>query len=155
MTVDDFLSRLDGVRPRGAGKWSARCPAHQDKSPSLSIAEGDKGLLLKCWAGCRLEEICTSLSIRPADLFFDALDPDPQKRYAAARQRDRQRQVRERHTYQQGTLIDSLREADYFVQSRRNVDISSWSDPYLQRELDALADAYGLLEKENLDGQLG
>jgi hypothetical protein len=155
VTIESFLPLLDGVRPRGSGRWSARCPAHDDRTPSLQVTPGDKAILVKCWSGCSLEEICASLSIRPADLFFHAIDPDPHKRKAAALQRDRQRAVRERHADQQGALIDALREADTFVQSRRNLDISSWSDTYLQRELDALADAYGLLEKENLDGQLG
>jgi DNA primase len=154
MTLDEFLPLLENVTPRGS-RSMATCPAHADKTPSLQISEGDKGLLLKCWAGCSLMDICQSLGIDQQDLFFDALDPDPHKRRAAARKREHEQQVCERHADQQGTLIDALREADYFVQTRRNLDISSWSDNYLQRELDALADARGLLEKENLDGQLG
>lgn len=152
MTATELLCRLEAVRPRGSGKWIARCSAHQDKSPSLSITEGDKGLLLKCWAGCRLEEICTSLSIRPADLFFNALDSDPQQRRAAARKREQDQQVRERHADQQGTLIDALREADSFIQSRRGIDISTWVHDRLHDELNALADAYLLLEGEALHG---
>ncbi len=157
MTLDSFLAQLDGVRQRSNSRWAARSPvpAHGDKTPSLQITQGDRAILLKCWSGCSLVEICTSLGIDQRDLFYDALDPDPHKRLAAARKREHEQQVRERHADQQGTLIDALREADYFVQSRRNLDISSWSDNYLQRELDALADAHGLLEKENLDGQLG
>lgn len=58
MTAAEFVSSLVGVRARGVGKWSARCPAHADKSPSLTIAEGDKGMLVKCWAGCSLQAIC-------------------------------------------------------------------------------------------------
>lgn len=149
MTATELLCRLEAVRPRGSGKWVARCSAHQDKSPSLSITEGDKGLLLKCWAGCRLEEICTSLSIRPADLFFNALDLDPQQRRAAARKREHDQQVRERHADQQGTLIDALREADSFIQSRRGIDISTWNHERLDSELDALASAYRLLGSED------
>jgi len=154
MTLDGLLAQLEHVTKRGP-RHIALCPAHPDKAPSLQITEGDKGLLLKCWAGCSLMEICQSLGIRQQDLFHDALDSDPQRRREAAQRRDRQRQLREQRAAQQGALIDALREADYFIRSRRNLDISSWSDAYLQRELDALATAYGLLEKENLDGQLG
>lgn len=78
MTLDDLLSRLDSVRQRG-NRWAARCPAHADRTPSLSISEGDKGLLLRCFAGCPLEEICSALGIRLADLFFDAGVPHNQR----------------------------------------------------------------------------
>jgi hypothetical protein len=151
VTLDDLLPRLDGVKPRGA-RWSARCPAHHDRSPSLQVSEGDKGLLLKCWAGCSLQQICTALGISTKELFFDALDADPHKRRAAAQQRDRQQHRREQQADQQGTLIDVLREADYFIRSRRNLDISGWSDQKLGDELNALADAYTLLEREGLYG---
>lgn len=51
VTVDDVLPRLDHVRATGRGS-SARCPAHQDQSPSLSVAIGRGGqLLLFCHAG--------------------------------------------------------------------------------------------------------
>jgi DNA primase len=153
VTLDALLAHLENVTPRGS-RYMARCPAHADKSPSLSVSEGDKGLLVRCFAGCSLTDITGKLGLSLTDLFYDALSDDPRQRQAAAQQRDRQRHRREQEAHQQGALIDAMREADYFVQSRRNLDISSWSDNYLQRELDALADAYGLLEKENLDGQL-
>lgn len=152
MTLDELLPRLDSIHERGNGRWSARCPAHADENPSFSISEGEKGVLLKCWAGCTVEEICCSLGIQQRDLFFDALDSNPARRREAAQQRDRQRRERERHDYQQGALIDALREADYFVRSRRGLVISGWNDQKLDDELNALADAYHLLENEDLDG---
>lgn len=151
MTLDSFLSQLDGVKPRGS-RWSAKCPAHADNSPSLSVSEGERGILLKCWAGCSMPAICDSLGIQQQDLFFDALDTDPQKRKLAARQRDRQRLQREQQSHQQGTLIDALREADSFVQSRRGIDTSSWRNDRLNDELNALSDAYLLLESEDFHG---
>ena len=72
MTAGELLSRLDGVRSRGTGKWSARCPGHNDKNPSLSISEGERGLLVKCWGGCMLDQITAPLGIEIKDLFFDA-----------------------------------------------------------------------------------
>ena len=50
MTIEDFLTRLDGVKRTGRG-WQAKCPAHDDRSPSLSIREGELGVLLHCFAG--------------------------------------------------------------------------------------------------------
>jgi hypothetical protein len=47
----DLAAALGGRR--GGQGWVARCPAHHDRLPSLSIADGvDDGLLLRCFAGC-------------------------------------------------------------------------------------------------------
>lgn len=69
MTVAELLPRLKGVRAVRNG-WIARCPAHEDRSPSLSMTEGDGGrTLLHCFAGCAVEAICVGLKIRTSDLF--------------------------------------------------------------------------------------
>jgi hypothetical protein len=69
LTKDQLLDRLQSVKPNGAG-WIARCPAHEDHKPSLTIAEGEHGrILLKCHAGCTTETICGALGIKLADLF--------------------------------------------------------------------------------------
>ena len=79
MTASELLLRLDAVRSSSTGKWSARCPAHQDRNPSLSISEGQRGLLVKCWAGCTLNEITAALGIEIKDLFFDTANPQGQR----------------------------------------------------------------------------
>jgi len=78
MKVEAFLERLEAVRARGTGKWSARCPAHTDKSPSLSVAESDQRILVHCFAGCDIHVILTALNLAPKDLFFDV--PIPQRK---------------------------------------------------------------------------
>src|SRR5262249_52927435 len=118
----------------------------------LSIKITPTRILLHCFAQCSTQAICESLNIQLKDLFLDARDPDPARRRTAAQQRERQRQIREKQAHQHGTLIDCLREADRFIRSRRGLDSSSWSDAYLARELNALADAYLLLEREDLNG---
>lgn len=51
------IVRALGARRCGSG-WIARCPAHEDRKPSLSIGLGADGrALLKCWAGCSFEAI--------------------------------------------------------------------------------------------------
>ena len=61
MIVGDVLHRLDGVRPTRRG-WAARCPAHPDARPSLSVCEGTRGWpLLHCFAGCTYDEIVQAL----------------------------------------------------------------------------------------------
>lgn len=81
MTVFEILPSLESVHARGQGRWSARCPAHADKSPSLSVMEGDRGILLKCFAGCRIDEITSALGLRVADLFTDVVREDACDRF--------------------------------------------------------------------------
>jgi hypothetical protein len=49
--------------------WLANCPAHDDSSPSLSISAGDDGrALVKCFAGCSSDAVCSALGLKLADL---------------------------------------------------------------------------------------
>jgi hypothetical protein len=67
--VARVLARVQGVRRNGTG-WTARCPAHDDRTPSLSIAQGDDGrVLLKCHAGCTHKAIAAALGIEERELF--------------------------------------------------------------------------------------
>ena len=67
--LQDVLGRLSGVLQR-PGYWMAQCPAHEDRNPSLSVAEGrDARALLKCHAGCGLEAIVGAIELKDSDLF--------------------------------------------------------------------------------------
>ena len=51
-------------RRRTAGASVAHCPAHDDATPSLSIAAGDKQpVVVKCFAGCEFEAIRAALGL--------------------------------------------------------------------------------------------
>ena len=64
-----LLPRLHGVRKVGTG-WIANCSAHEDRSPSLSITEGEDGrLLLHCHAGCKVHDILAAVGLQMGDLF--------------------------------------------------------------------------------------
>jgi len=69
--LSNLLSRLEGVKPCGIGKYLARCPAHADKNPSLSIKLGDTGILIRCFAGCELLSIVRAVGLDLTDLFPD------------------------------------------------------------------------------------
>jgi putative DNA primase/helicase len=67
--VKRVLSRLEDVKQR-SGYHVAKCPAHDDREPSLSVSEGDDGkVLLKCHAGCDVEEIVGAMGLHMSDLF--------------------------------------------------------------------------------------
>lgn len=64
-----ILPRLERVRKAGRG-FTARCPAHADKTASLSLALGDKGqALLHCFAGCAVADVLASLGLELSDLY--------------------------------------------------------------------------------------
>jgi hypothetical protein len=66
--VELVLSKLPDAK-RAGKSWSARCPAHDDRRPSLSIAEGDDGrALIRCHAGCSVAAIVAALGLGLADL---------------------------------------------------------------------------------------
>ena len=82
--VERILEALTahGCEPRRSGEgWSARCPAHDDRKPSLSINEGREGrAVMKCHAniGCKVDAICTALGVPVLDLFPTAnMIPSP------------------------------------------------------------------------------
>jgi hypothetical protein len=74
MSVQDVLGRLDHVKPGpDKGKWTARCPVHEDRNNSLSIGKGDDGqVLVKCFAcGANWEQIADALDLPHAAFFAD------------------------------------------------------------------------------------
>ena len=64
------FSALVEARAVGRNRFQARCPAHRDRLPSLSIAEGRDGrVLLHCFAGCSTDAILAALKLSRRDLF--------------------------------------------------------------------------------------
>lgn len=73
MEVDALLAKLSGVRGRN-GSWSAKCPAHADRSPSLSVKEIDDGrILIHCFGGCGTDAVLGALGLEMTDLFPERL----------------------------------------------------------------------------------
>lgn len=70
MSAERLLSRLDRVRLTGPGKWIARCPTRDDKSPSLSIRELDDGrVLIHDFGGDDVSSILNAVGLSFADLY--------------------------------------------------------------------------------------
>jgi len=77
--VELVLSRLPDVNRNGKG-WMARCPAHEDQRPSLSISEGEDGrALVHCHAGCEPGAIVAALSLTLGDLMPSKTEPMPRR----------------------------------------------------------------------------
>jgi hypothetical protein len=75
MDVNLLLDRLERVRPSGPGRWMARCPAHQDRSPSLAIRLADDGrILVHCFSGCGAADVIAACGLQFGDLFPEPLE---------------------------------------------------------------------------------
>ncbi len=77
MQIDQFLARLKNVKKGKGDAWTARCPAHQDGNNSLSIGIGDKGIVIKCHAGCDTADVINALGLELRDLFADTKNSYP------------------------------------------------------------------------------
>ena len=62
--IEVALSRLDKVKPV-AGGYQARCPCHDDRVSSLSVAENKGTFLAYCHAGCSFQSIVKALDLHP------------------------------------------------------------------------------------------
>jgi len=99
--LDTILKALrsKGCSPRKTKDgYQAKCPAHDDSNPSLSVKQADGKVLLHCHAGCTTQDVTQALGLCMADLFDDtggelALSPSRSdtatgltlKRYAEAK----------------------------------------------------------------------
>lgn len=75
--ADVLLERLERVRASGAG-WTARCPAHEDRTATLSVSVGDdERVLVHCHAGCSTAEVVAAVHLTVRDLFHERHTPAP------------------------------------------------------------------------------
>ena len=78
--MNDAASIIRALGGRWHGRYGlARCPAHDDRRPSLSLADGDDGrLLARCHAGCGWPAILDALrGLGLVEGRGDARSPDP------------------------------------------------------------------------------
>ena len=94
MSIETLISRLDGVKETGHGKYVARCPAHDDKSPSLAVKEcGDGRILIHDFAGCETEDVLAAIGLTFADVMPERIGAE--HRYKPIKSRFDARQVLE------------------------------------------------------------
>jgi len=67
--TERILDKLDKVKPAKVNGWLARCPAHDDGNPSLSVTKVKGRALVNCFAGCKPESIVNALGMTMPDLF--------------------------------------------------------------------------------------
>jgi predicted protein tyrosine phosphatase len=61
--IDKLLSRLDKVKRTTSNSWLACCPAHDDRTPSLTLTDRDGRILIHCFAGCSTESVLGAIGL--------------------------------------------------------------------------------------------
>ena len=74
MKLDEILSHFKNARRTGDSR-SAQCPAHEDRTPSVSIREVNGKILVHCHAGCPTERVIEAAGLKIGDLFPDSQQP--------------------------------------------------------------------------------
>ena len=140
-TLNKVLGRLQHVRTTGSG-WRARCPAHDGRRPSLSIREGERGLLLHCFSGCPLDAICAALGITPTDLFSDKPSPRGTRRAPGRRPlTPREFLTAVESGLWRGAIAHELRGLAVLDRAR-GLNTSAWTDTDVDRAMRAVCRGY-------------
>lgn len=74
MTPQEFLTHLEDVEGHGKGRWSAKCPCHEDYMQSLSVIapKGAERIKLECSKGCSTFKIVQAMGLTLKALSLDA-----------------------------------------------------------------------------------
>ncbi len=84
--IDKVLARFPDARKTATG-WQTRCPAHDDRTASLSVSVGKDSttVLMKCHAGCDNRDIAKAAGFELRDLFAerDSTNGGPRRRIVA------------------------------------------------------------------------
>lgn len=87
--LDRVSARLTGWRATGKDRGIARCPAHEDSSPSLSVRELPDGrVLVHCFAGCGATDVLAAVGLTMGDLFPEGMRGDFKPLHAMVDSRD-------------------------------------------------------------------
>jgi hypothetical protein len=83
VSTDALLSRLERVKQTAPARWLARCPSHDDRSPSLSIRELEDGrVLINCFAGCGAIDVLDALGLEWGALFPERVCQDASRSHS-------------------------------------------------------------------------
>lgn len=71
MNSSDRIASAFGLPSSAPGTYTVRCPAHDDRNPSLSVTIKPDKALVTCHANCPTDAILQAVGLKSAELFFD------------------------------------------------------------------------------------
>lgn len=124
-----LLDQLEKCRRKGKG-WMARCPAHSDKTPSLSISEASDGkVLLHCHSGCSPEAVLDAVGLEWSDLFPNGLSQEA------------------RLDYERKAALETIKRVKLVTAMAEKSDMSSEDKRFLEQEMKAGEQAQASLNR--------
>ena len=122
MDARSLTHALDG---RWLGSYGlAKCPAHEDRTPSLAISDGERGLLWHCHAGCGQAEVLSSLTQKQ---LFSAR-PVASSQIRRPLISDRGRRKRALALWDSTQRLEGTLAAKYLERRRLDADLAAQSD---------------------------
>lgn len=104
MAIESFLNQLQKVRKRGAGKWSACCPVHNDRTPSLTISDDNGMVLIHCFGcGASGNDVARALGVDISELF-------PPRDYSQYSQDDYLTEAKRRTYFSAAQVLEALQD---------------------------------------------
>src|SRR5271155_3641464 len=97
MTAAGIAKALCATRRSGTW-WRCRCPVHGSAGASLAVRDGERGLIVRCWAGCQSRDVLAALRSRgllcaEADGNETPHDPEAEQRRREAETARRQQKI--------------------------------------------------------------
>jgi putative DNA primase/helicase len=113
----EALIKALGAKRSGSG-WIGRCPAHEDRSPSLSISIGSGGrLLMHCHAGCSYQDVLRVLGVS-AGTQITYIQPAEPVQTASNEQQRKHRQQAIEQVWRESLPIEAGDPVDCYLRNR-------------------------------------
>lgn len=102
---------------RHGSNYLVRCPAHDDDIPSLSLRDGDKGLIVHCFAGCSPNDVYAAIRRKDRNLLEGG--QTAQKPVKGSSEYERQQHDKARWLWGQQRSIGGTIAETYLREARR------------------------------------
>jgi hypothetical protein len=77
VSTEDVLAKLEATRKEKPDQWIAKCPAHDDRHASLSVAHGTHRTVCHCHTGCTEDAVLAALHLTREQLIYANADERP------------------------------------------------------------------------------
>lgn len=116
MSLSALIDRFTNVKQTGPSRWLACCPAHDDKSPSLSLEDRNGYPLIHCFSGCEAADVLAAVGATWQDVM------PPREGYFRP-QTDKIQRAEQIHEHETFLLIlKNMIERENYTPSERELD---------------------------------